>query len=62
MDEYTSVINAFEELIKFNSGMIEAIGDCPNFEIPVNSEPVFWKNIASMLTSQDFTTQKANQN
>ena len=45
MDDYTSVVNAFEELIKYNAGLIEAIGDCPNFKMPVNSESVFWKSI-----------------
>lgn len=45
MDDYTSVVNAFEELIKYNAGMIEATGDSPNFEKLVNSESVLWKSI-----------------
>jgi len=52
MKEYESVINSFEELIRYNSGMIEAIGDCPNIERPIYweaiyREPIFWQRIAS---------------
>lgn len=47
MDEYTSVVNAFEELIKYNVGAIDAIGDCPNIERTVNKESVFWRSIES---------------
>lgn len=45
MDDYASIVNAFEELIKYNAGIIEAIGDCPNIERVVNREPVFWRSI-----------------
>ena len=47
MDEYASVVDTFEELIKYNAGVIDAIGDCPNIERLVNKEPVFWKSIDS---------------
>ena len=45
MDEFASVVNTFEELIKYNADIIDAIGDCPNIEVPVSQEPVFWRKI-----------------
>lgn len=45
MDEFAGVVNTFDELIKCNAGIIDAIGDCPNIEVPVNRDSVFWKRI-----------------
>lgn len=47
MDKYMSVANLFEDLIKYNVGIIDVIGDCPNIEVPVNKESIFWKRIDS---------------
>ncbi len=45
MNDFANIVNTFEDLIKYNVGLIDAIGDCPNIERPVNKEPVFWKKI-----------------
>ncbi len=45
MDEFVGVVNAFDDLMKYNTSLIDAIGDCPNIEMPVNREPIFWRKI-----------------
>lgn len=47
MEEFANIVNVFDDLIKYNAGIVDVIGDCPNIERPVNREPIFWKSIDS---------------
>lgn len=42
-----AMINNFEKLIMWNHNLVDLLGDCPNIEHPVVSEPIFWKTIAA---------------
>lgn len=45
MDDFVACINSVNEFIKYNGSILETIGDCPNIEIPVNRDNIFWENI-----------------
>lgn len=45
MDEIIESLNNIEMMIKIQTDLVEQIGDCPNSEIKVFSEPIFWKTI-----------------
>lgn len=48
MEDMITYLNRFDEFITYNNKMAEAIGDCPNLEIRVNSDNPFWKTVKSI--------------
>lgn len=45
MDEIIESLNNIEMLLKVRTDLVQQIGDCPNLEIKVFGEPIFWKTI-----------------
>lgn len=45
MDEWINSLNNLDDLIKYNSKMVEVIGDCPNIEIPILPDNPLWRTI-----------------
>lgn len=46
MEELAECLDCCNDLLKYRGSIVELIGDCPNVEMGVNPESIFWKTIA----------------